>query len=372
MELIKLTLDNNNFQNGGDTTIPIKIPLLPNNPFQKTWLQRIENSLGEDYGAEKKVSNFIDEKIPSKYLQSNYEDDEVDAVRHAGAAMYLADTGKGIGAAYRAIPAFIQTNLSGLGHEIVNWDNTSSWMDLKNNLKGSLVGINPFLTTEEKEQQLLKMLEQRKLDVIKSTQPEIFYNDKTKKLDVKKQDGGKIYEGGYDTKRAMELGYMPNETGHFPTRDYETGQYLKLKNHLTTPLSVINDELIGYKVRTDINGNLFSLPRNQQYPDFDPNNPPKRTFFQQGGIIDDNMGQLKYPGKITRINSPNITMQGIGYPVLGVDSAGNRQMMQPNQNYTFDFPPVTEYPLTAGRPFVNRTEEIPQVKDGGKLIPLTL
>jgi len=106
----------------------------------------------------------------------------------------------------------------------------------------------------------------------------------------KKGNGGDvkyplITEGGYDIKRAIELGYEPDGDGHLPSRDYETGQYLKAKNYYTTPMSIINDELLGYKQRQDINGNLYSIPRDQQYPDFDLNNPPARTFKNGGKFV---------------------------------------------------------------------------------------
>ena len=67
---------------------------------------------------------------------------------------------------------------------------------------------------------------------------------------------------------------------------------------------------------------------------------------QQGGIIDDNMGQWKYPGEITRISSPNITMKDVPYQVLGIADTGEVKLMLPNQEYYFNnASTVTEYPL---------------------------
>ena len=66
-----------------------------------------------------------------------------------------------------------------------------------------------------------------------------------------------------------------------------------------------------------------------------------------GGVIEDNQGQWKYPGQITKINSPNITMKGVNYPVLGISNTGHKQLMMPEQEYTFDGQSVTEYPITA-------------------------
>lgn len=67
-------------------------------------------------------------------------------------------------------------------------------------------------------------------------------------------------------------------------------------------------------------------------------------------IIVDPMGQWAHPGEITRIPSNNITMQGVPYPVLGIDDQGNQQMMLPGQDYIFPGNYVTEFPYfqTAG------------------------
>lgn len=68
-------------------------------------------------------------------------------------------------------------------------------------------------------------------------------------------------------------------------------------------------------------------------------------------IITDPMGQWKYPGVPTRIPSSDITMQGVGYPVLGVADTGQTQMMMPGADYTF--------------PGANYVDEYPQAKKGG-------
>lgn len=68
--------------------------------------------------------------------------------------------------------------------------------------------------------------------------------------------------------------------------------------------------------------------------------------FQEGGVIEDNRGQWAHPGKITKINSNNITMKGVNYPVLGVSDTGDTKMMQPGvDNYKYDGNSVTEYPM---------------------------
>ena len=67
--------------------------------------------------------------------------------------------------------------------------------------------------------------------------------------------------------------------------------------------------------------------------------------FQEGGVIEDDRGQWAYPGEITKINSNNITMKGVNYPVLGISDTGDKKMMQPGKDYKFDGNSVTEYPM---------------------------
>lgn len=62
-------------------------------------------------------------------------------------------------------------------------------------------------------------------------------------------------------------------------------------------------------------------------------------------IIKDNRGQWAHPGKITKIDSNKITMKGVNYPVLGVSDKGDKKIMLPNQDYTFNGSSVTEFPI---------------------------
>jgi hypothetical protein len=78
---------------------------------------------------------------------------------------------------------------------------------------------------------------------------------------------------------------------------------------------------------------------------------------QPKDIIKDPEGQYKYPGVPTRIASDNITMQGVSYPLLGVDNLGNQQMMYPGAEYIF---PGAEY-----------VDEFPIAKYGGLVTGLT-
>jgi len=67
---------------------------------------------------------------------------------------------------------------------------------------------------------------------------------------------------------------------------------------------------------------------------------------KQGGIIEDNRGQWAHPGKITKINSNQITMKGVDYPVLGISDEDDIQMMYPGEEYKFKGKKVTEFPIT--------------------------
>lgn len=67
--------------------------------------------------------------------------------------------------------------------------------------------------------------------------------------------------------------------------------------------------------------------------------------YKDGGVIEDDRGQWAYPGEITKINSNNITMKGVNYPVLGISDTGDTKMMQPGKDYKFNGNSVTEYPM---------------------------
>jgi len=73
--------------------------------------------------------------------------------------------------------------------------------------------------------------------------------------------------------------------------------------------------------------------------DWKPNN-----ISRDGSVIKDDRGQWAHPGEITEINSNDITMQGVDYPVLGVSDIGDIKLMQPGEDYKFKGTKVTEYP----------------------------
>ncbi len=93
---------------------------------------------------------------------------------------------------------------------------------------------------------------------------------------------------------------------------------------------------------------LHKIPKyNEQFHRDTTNSPYPELFgYEKGGIITDPRGQWAYPGKVTRIPSDVITMQGVKQPLLGVSDKGEQKLMIPNKNYKFaDAKYVTEYPL---------------------------
>ena len=61
--------------------------------------------------------------------------------------------------------------------------------------------------------------------------------------------------------------------------------------------------------------------------------------------IFDNRGQWDHPGKCTVIESRNITMRNVNYPLVGIDETGQIKLMLPEQNYEFRGKKVLEIPL---------------------------
>lgn len=104
----------------------------------------------------------------------------------------------------------------------------------------------------------------------------------------------------------------------------------------------------------DIRDNVLKRnPEFMRYMDSTYRAPMPKEEFANGGPILDPRGQWAHPGKVTRIPSSNITMQGVPYPVYGVGSNGQEQMMYPEQEYNF-----------GGASYV---DEYPMMQDGGSI-----
>jgi hypothetical protein len=84
--------------------------------------------------------------------------------------------------------------------------------------------------------------------------------------------------------------------------------------------------------------------------------------YKDGGVIEDDRGQWAHPGQITKINSNDITMQGVNYPVLGISNTGDKKLMMPGQDYKFQGNSVTEFPIKAqeGRTIIVNNKKDPR------------
>jgi hypothetical protein len=91
----------------------------------------------------------------------------------------------------------------------------------------------------------------------------------------------------------------------------------------------------------------------QEGLDFKP-----KSISKNGSVIKDDRGQWAYPGEITEIDSNDITMQGVDYPVLGVSDTGDAQVMYPDQDYKFDGEKVTEYPMAQNGKWLDKFSTI--------------
>ena len=84
--------------------------------------------------------------------------------------------------------------------------------------------------------------------------------------------------------------------------------------------------------------------------------------FTEGFIVSSE-GQYKYPGMNTMIPNANgrITMNKVGYPVLGIDDLGNSIMMQPGGEYQFPGNDVYEIPMAQNGGSNSNTQYIQNV-----------
>jgi hypothetical protein len=151
--------------------------------------------------------------------------------------------------------------------------------------------------------------------------------------------------------------------------------YMESSDNLVYPTIIQTDDgklkYLGDKARDYAikNKTYIEFPTEQEAIEFGKNYKTGTgvlSTFQDGGVIEDNQGQWKYPGQITKINSNNITMKGVPYPVYGVSDIGDKQMMYPNGEYKFKGNSVTEYPILAQAGTTVKTytpEEIKKYRD---------
>ena len=68
---------------------------------------------------------------------------------------------------------------------------------------------------------------------------------------------------GYDMATAKAAGLKPDDTGHWPSRDPNTGQLLKGRGHKTFYLTEEGEAKAGYKIRKGEGGRYYSTKDNE-------------------------------------------------------------------------------------------------------------
>ena len=63
---------------------------------------------------------------------------------------------------------------------------------------------------------------------------------------------------GYDYETAEKAGLKPDETGHWPSRDPQSGQILKGKKHPTFYLTEKGEKEAGFKIHKGSDGRYYS------------------------------------------------------------------------------------------------------------------
>jgi hypothetical protein len=159
------------------------------------------------------------------------------------------------------------------------------------------------------------------------------YGKKPNPNDVKASTGPRFVGTGYDT---TGRNYSPAWGGQFAVGGSLPGA-VGFTYARTVGAAPSNGKYAKKTKASAQNGKEMSFY--QQGLDWKPNN-----ISRDGSVIKDDRGQWAHPGEITQINSNDITMQGVDYPVLGVSDTGDTQMMQPGKDYKFKGSKVTEYP----------------------------
>jgi hypothetical protein len=65
----------------------------------------------------------------------------------------------------------------------------------------------------------------------------------------------------YDYDFAERYGITPDDTGHWPSRESETGRLLKGRNHPTWNMTEKGEEEMGYEIYKGKDGYYYSRPK---------------------------------------------------------------------------------------------------------------
>jgi len=139
----------------------------------------------------------------------------------------------------------------------------------------------------------------------------------------------------YDKGAPQFFGYKPmNTSGFLSGFDYSKEDIAKY----------LNSE-IDEQIKRGI------IPKNIQRPFLKENSLLLPHYgikqYKQGGVIKDNNGYWNPDnwGKTVEIGSPDITMQGVNQPLIGISDKGDVKYMEPGKDYKFKGKKVKEYPV---------------------------
>ena len=250
-----------------------------------------EDKLSEQLGNPMKKATNIAKEASYKHLGSM--DDPIDSYRHSMAGNY---TSKAIQDKLYNIPlvsqaaGFVGANLLGAGHEL-----------------STLIGHAPEFGGDD---------DRPWLDKIKESGEDVFNN-------MVGAGVGSIPFMSAKQKSDLLLNLSLNN--RLPDGHGQGNMYIKKKQN--------GGEMKYYQEGLDFQPKTISRDGGWL------------SKYEEGGVIQDDMGQWAHPGEITKIGSNQITMQGVPYPVLGISDTGDIQMMYPNQEYKYKGSSVTEYPM---------------------------
>jgi hypothetical protein len=93
-----------------------------------------------------------------------------------------------------------------------------------------------------------------------------------------------------------------------------------------------------------------------------------RNISRNGSVVKDDMGYWNPDnwGKPVEIGSNNISMQGVGQPLIGVSDFGDTKIMYPGEDYKFNGNKVTEYPIAQDGNIIQKALEYHPIVGGAK------
>lgn len=68
---------------------------------------------------------------------------------------------------------------------------------------------------------------------------------------------------GYDMDTALKAGMKPDDTGHWSSREPESGLILKGRKHKTFHLTIEGEQKAGYKIVKGEDGRYYSHPKTE-------------------------------------------------------------------------------------------------------------